>query len=218
MVHFICKVLVFKRSMRNIFQHHLRGSLGLSSLEALRQFAIANHLEEEIPTQQKRLWDYFECLTGSPVIRPCRVSAPSGNDCLLHWLALAMLGSRLTYCSLTLKHILHRSTISGSGPVPLLAIDSHCHRDKLFERRCTGDLNSVLTHLLYSLDQDDNYPVVLRYSITHHVLSPPPSHHHLYIIHLINWLQRFYHIIMSLKRPFVPKSDVKQWFTTTTTT
>ena len=52
-------------------------------------------------------------------------------------------------------------------------------------------------------------------SITHHALSPPPSHHHLYIIHLINWLQRFYRIIMSLKRPFVPKSDVKQWFTTT---
>ena len=54
-------------------------------------------------------------------------------------------------------------------------------------------------------------------SITHHALSPPPSHHHLYIIHLINWLQRFNRIIMSLKRPFVPKSDVKQWFTTTTT-
>ena len=52
-------------------------------------------------------------------------------------------------------------------------------------------------------------------SITHHALSLPPSHH-LYIIHLINWLQRFYRIIMSLKRPFVPKSDVKQWFTTTT--
>ena len=53
-------------------------------------------------------------------------------------------------------------------------------------------------------------------SITHHALSPPPSRHHLYIIHLINWLQRFYRIIMSLKRPFVPKSEVKQWFTTTT--
>ena len=53
--------------------------------------------------------------------------------------------------------------------------------------------------------------------ITHHALSPPPSHHHLYIIHLINWLQRFYHIAMSLKKTFVPKSDVKQWFTTTTT-
>ena len=52
--------------------------------------------------------------------------------------------------------------------------------------------------------------------ITHHALSPPPSHHHLYIIHLINWLQRFYRITMSLKRPFVPKSDVKQWFTITT--
>ena len=47
-------------------------------------------------------------------------------------------------------------------------------------------------------------------SITHHALSPPPSHHHLYIIHLINRLQRFYRITMSLKRPFVPKSDVKQ--------
>ena len=55
-------------------------------------------------------------------------------------------------------------------------------------------------------------------SITHHALSPPPSHHHLYIIHLINWLQFFYRIIMSLKRSFLPKSDVKQWFTTTTTT
>ena len=55
-------------------------------------------------------------------------------------------------------------------------------------------------------------------SITHHVLSPPLSHHHLYIIHLINRLQFFYRIIMSLKRPFLPKSDVKQWFTTTTTT
>ena len=54
-------------------------------------------------------------------------------------------------------------------------------------------------------------------SITHHALSPPPSHYHLYIIHLINWLQRFYRITMSLKRPFVPKSDVKQIFTTTTT-
>ena len=53
-------------------------------------------------------------------------------------------------------------------------------------------------------------------SITHHALSPPPSHYHLYIIHLINWLQRFYRITMSLKRPFVPKSDVKQRFTTTT--
>ena len=52
-------------------------------------------------------------------------------------------------------------------------------------------------------------------SITHHALSPPPSHH-LYIIHLINRLQRFYRITMSLKRPFVPKSDVKQRFTTTT--
>ena len=49
-------------------------------------------------------------------------------------------------------------------------------------------------------------------SITHHALSPPPSHH-LYIIHLINWLQRFfYRNTMSLKRPFVPKSGVKQWF------
>ena len=53
-------------------------------------------------------------------------------------------------------------------------------------------------------------------SITHHALSPPPPHHHMYIIHLINWLQRFYCITMSLKRPFVSKSDVKQWFTTTT--
>ena len=41
----------------------------------------------------------------------------------------------------------------------------------------------------------------------------PPSHHHLYIIHLID---TFYRITMSLKRSFVPKSDVKQWFTTTT--
>ena len=55
-------------------------------------------------------------------------------------------------------------------------------------------------------------------SITHYALSPSPSHHRLYIIHLINWLQRSYRITMSLKRHFVPKSDVKQWFTTTTTT
>ena len=53
--------------------------------------------------------------------------------------------------------------------------------------------------------------------ITHHVLSPPPSHNHLYIIHFINWLHRFHRIAMSLKRPFVPKNDVEQWFTTTTT-
>ena len=51
-----------------------------------------------------------------------------------------------------------------------------------------------------------------------HAYALSPSHHHLYIIHLINWPQRFYCIIMSLKIPFVPKSDVKQWFTTTTTT
>ena len=42
-------------------------------------------------------------------------------------------------------------------------------------------------------------------SITHHALSPPPSHHHLYIIHLINWIQRFYRVIMSLKRPLCRK-------------
>ena len=43
-----------------------------------------------------------------------------------------------------------------------------------------------------------------------------PYHPHPHIIiNLINWLQRFYRITMSLKRPFVPKSDVKQWFTTT---
>ena len=47
-------------------------------------------------------------------------------------------------------------------------------------------------------------------SITYHALSPPPSHHHIYIIHLMTLLQRFYRITMSLKRPFVPKSDVKQ--------
>ena len=52
-------------------------------------------------------------------------------------------------------------------------------------------------------------------SITHHALSPPPSHHHLYIIHLINRLQRFYRITMSLERPFVPNSGVKQRFNTT---
>ena len=42
-------------------------------------------------------------------------------------------------------------------------------------------------------------------SITHHALSPPPSHHHVYIIHLINWLQRFYLIAMSLKRVICAK-------------
>ena len=54
-------------------------------------------------------------------------------------------------------------------------------------------------------------------SIIHHALYNPPSHHQPYIIHPINWLGRFYRITMSLKRPFVPKSDVEQWFTTTTT-
>ena len=29
---------------------------------------------------------------------------------------------------------------------------------------------------------------------TYHALLPPPSHHHLYIIHLINWLQHFHRI------------------------
>ena len=47
-------------------------------------------------------------------------------------------------------------------------------------------------------------------SITHHALSPPPSHHHLYIISSHQLLQRIYRITMSLKRPYVPKSDVKQ--------
>ena len=37
-------------------------------------------------------------------------------------------------------------------------------------------------------------------SIIQRALSPPPSHHHLYIIHLINSLQRFYRIKKSLKR------------------
>ena len=47
-------------------------------------------------------------------------------------------------------------------------------------------------------------------SMAHNAQSPPPSHHHMYIIHLIKCLQRFYRIIMSLILPFVPKSDVKQ--------
>ena len=54
-------------------------------------------------------------------------------------------------------------------------------------------------------------------SITHHALSPHP---HIIIctsFHLINWLQCFYRTTMSLKRSFVPKGEVKQWFTTTTT-
>ena len=50
------------------------------------------------------------------------------------------------------------------------------------------------------------------------LITQSPPHHHLYIICLINWLQRFHRITMSLKRPSLPKSDVKQWFTTTTTT
>ena len=37
-------------------------------------------------------------------------------------------------------------------------------------------------------------------------------------VHHSSWLQRCYRITMSLKRPSLPKSDVKQWFTTTTTT
>ena len=53
--------------------------------------------------------------------------------------------------------------------------------------------------------------------------STMPYHPHPHIIictsfHLFKWLQRFYRITMSLKSHFVPKSDVKQWFTTTTTT
>ena len=52
-------------------------------------------------------------------------------------------------------------------------------------------------------------------SITPMPYHPQPTRYHLYIIHLINWLQRFYRIEMSLKRPFVQWSDVKQWFTTT---
>ena len=47
-------------------------------------------------------------------------------------------------------------------------------------------------------------------SITHHALSPPPSHHHLYIISSHQLTTTFYRITMSLKRPFVPKSDVMQ--------
>ena len=49
-------------------------------------------------------------------------------------------------------------------------------------------------------------------SITHHALSPSPSHRHLYIIssHQLATIFFFYRITMSLKRPFVPKSDVKQ--------
>ena len=41
----------------------------------------------------------------------------------------------------------------------------------------------------------------------------PPSRHHLYIIHLIDGLRRFYHITLSLKWLLVSKSDVKQQFT-----
>ena len=47
-------------------------------------------------------------------------------------------------------------------------------------------------------------------SITHHALSPPPSIIICTSFHLINGLQRFYCIRMSLNRPFVPKSDVNQ--------
>ena len=58
-------------------------------------------------------------------------------------------------------------------------------------------------------------------SITHHALSPPPPPPHIIIctsfISSIDY-NVFCRITMSLKRPLVPKSDVKQWFTTTTTT
>ena len=44
----------------------------------------------------------------------------------------------------------------------------------------------------------------------------PPSRQHLFIIYLIKGMLCFYRITMSLKLPLVPKSDVKQQFTTTT--
>ena len=48
-------------------------------------------------------------------------------------------------------------------------------------------------------------------SITHHALLPPPSHHYLYIISSHQLTTKiFYRNTMSLKRPFVPKSDVKR--------
>ena len=53
--------------------------------------------------------------------------------------------------------------------------------------------------------------------ITHHAISAPPSHHHLYIISSHQLTTTFLSYYMSHKRPFVPKSDVKQWFITTTT-
>ena len=52
--------------------------------------------------------------------------------------------------------------------------------------------------------------------ITHHALSPPPSH--IICTTFISSIDYNVFIVLQchLKRPFVPKSDVKQWFTTTT--
>ena len=54
-------------------------------------------------------------------------------------------------------------------------------------------------------------------SITHHALSPPPSQHHLYIISSHQLTAKFLSYYNVTQKTFVPKSDVKQWFTTTTT-
>ena len=53
-------------------------------------------------------------------------------------------------------------------------------------------------------------------SITHHAYHPHPTSSSVH--HFISSIDLFYRITMSLKRPFVPKSDVKQLHVFTTTT
>ena len=77
---------------------------------------------------------------------------------------------------------------------------------------CTAKPKSPTVWACLGVDPLDMHRILIRRAeeITYHALSPQPLHHHLYIIHLINCLQRFYRITMSLERPCVPKSDVKQ--------
>ena len=55
---------------------------------------------------------------------------------------------------------------------------------KIIQWNCRG-LRSNYNDLAILL-QEGYSSAILLLSITRHALSPPPSHHHLYIIHLIN--------------------------------
>ena len=95
--------------------------------------------------------------------------------------------------------------------------DNHCHGVSALY--CTAKPKSPAVWACLGVDPPNMPRTGERtktLSITHHALSPPPSHHHLYIILSHQLTTTCYRITMSLKRPFVPKSDVKQWFTTTT--